>query len=382
MVAIHTFILGCALGLPAPQSPAPSRPATDPPAAVAPGEFVADATDGTLRGTARISSRSGRSAVHFAKPTDDPAQTAGQLHLAFAAQTGTYHLWLRGSGNGSLVVQVDEELDGTATQQRCTFDTEATDAARATWIGRTRNEPLAVQLDGRRVHHLRWTQLDGTCDVEQIWLSQDQADPPAVDAAPPCTPRVPLAEEGFSPLFDGQTLQGWHAAGGAATYRVASGCIVGEVGPGANSFLCTDQVLADFELRLSLRLDIPVNSGIQLRSHVDDHGRVYGYQCEVDPTARGWSGGIFDEGRRGWLFSLDRPDQAIARSAFRRDAWNDYVIRAEGDVIRTWVNGIPCATLTDTLDRDGFVALQVHAAERGRILFRDVRVREIPHDPH
>ncbi|MFH1268250.1 MAG: DUF1080 domain-containing protein [Planctomycetota bacterium] len=183
-------------------------------------------------------------------------------------------------------------------------------------------------------------------------------------------------EEGFVPLFDGKTLDGWKKAGGEATYRVDDGCIVGEVGPGSNTFLCTEKTYGDFILKLEVKLDVPGNSGIQFRSHLrEKDGRVFGYQCEIDPSERAWSGGIYDESRRGWLYPLK--DDEAARKAFKLDDWNEYVIEAIGPSLKTWVNGVPCAKLTDDADADGFIALQVHSGQQGRIRWRNVRIKEV-----
>jgi len=185
-------------------------------------------------------------------------------------------------------------------------------------------------------------------------------------------------EAGFVRLFNGSDLDGWRKVGGGATYRVEDGCIVGEVGPGPNTFLRTERTFDDFELRLRIMLDEPGNSGIQFRSHQrESDGVVYGYQCEIDPSDRAWSGGVYDEGRRGWLYPLDGPEHADARAAFNVDGWNEYRIRAVGQRIQTWVNGVPCADFTDDADSEGFIALQVHSGERGRIRWCDIRIREI-----
>jgi len=181
-------------------------------------------------------------------------------------------------------------------------------------------------------------------------------------------------EKGFVPLFDGRTLEGWKKAGGGATYRVDDGSIVGEVGPGPNTFLCTEKTYRDFILKLEVKLDVPGNSGIQFRSHQrEGDGRVYGYQCEIDPSARAWSGGIYDEGRRGWLYPLENDEKA--RKAFKLDGWNEYVIEAVGPSLKTWVNGVPCATLADDADAEGFIALQVHSGKQGRIRWRNIRIK-------
>src|SRR5262245_34642889 len=109
------------------------------------------------------------------------------------------------------------------------------------------------------------------------------------------------ADKDFMPIFDGKSLEGWKKVGGEATYRVEDSCVVGEVGPGANTFLRTEKTYANFILKVEAKLDVPGNSGIQFRSHQKDgNGRVFGYQCEIDPTPRAYSAGIYDEGRRGW----------------------------------------------------------------------------------
>ena len=151
-------------------------------------------------------------------------------------------------------------------------------------------------------------------------------------------------------------------------------------GPGSNTFLCTEQAYRNFIFRTQVKLDVPGNSGLQLRSHQrNGAGRVFGYQVEIDPSPRGWSGGIYDEGRRGWLASLE--EDAQARAAFRRDDWNQYEVRAIGPWIRTWVNGVPCADLIDTMDDEGFLALQVHAGQSGQIRWREIQLTPLPDTP-
>lgn len=193
------------------------------------------------------------------------------------------------------------------------------------------------------------------------------------------------AEEGFTPLFNGENLDGWTKRGGGATYAAEEGCVVGRVGPGPNTFLCTEKEYGDFILKLELKLDDPSNSGIQFRSHVrpaqwngEEVGRVFGYQCEIDPSDRAWSGGIYDESRRGWLYPLSGDDRAEARGAFKVDDWNEYTIQAIGPSLKTWVNGVPCANLIDTADLSGLIALQVHSSSHpGQIRWRNIRIKDM-----
>ena len=193
-----------------------------------------------------------------------------------------------------------------------------------------------------------------------------------------------LAQKGtWTPLFDGKTLKGWEQKGGKAPYAVAGNEIVGTcVGDTPNSFLCTQQQYGDFILELELAVDGNMNSGIQIRSNTrsnDGKEVVFGPQIEVDPSARAWSGGVYDEQRREWLYIPNINPEG--KKAFRTaGAWNKYRIEAIGNTIRTWVNDVPVAYLIDTIVEKGFIALQVHASSNKedfgkKIHWRNIRIQ-------
>jgi hypothetical protein len=169
-------------------------------------------------------------------------------------------------------------------------------------------------------------------------------------------------KEEWKPLFNGKDLQGWEQLNGKAKYEVVDGAIVGTTVPDEpNSFLTTKEKYGDFILELDLLVDEAMNSGIQIRSESKgdyQNGRVHGYQVEVDPSARAWSGGLYDEARRGWLYPLELNPKA--QQAFKHKQWNKYRIEAIGNSIRTWVNGVPAANVLDAMTPSGFIALQVH----------------------
>jgi len=182
-------------------------------------------------------------------------------------------------------------------------------------------------------------------------------------------------------LFDGKTLDGWVQRNGKAKYTVEDGVIVGTtVLNTPNSFLCTEKMYTDFILELEFLVEPGMNSGIQIRSHSYQHYkdyRVHGYQVEIDTSARAWSGGIYDEARRGWLYPLkDKPE---AQAAFKQGQWNHYRIETIGDRIRTWVNGVPAADLTDEMTATGFIALQVHGSKEAdqKIKWRNIRIQDL-----
>lgn len=187
-------------------------------------------------------------------------------------------------------------------------------------------------------------------------------------------------------LFDGKDLKGWKQLGGQAKYSVQNGELIGTtVLETPNSFLTTEKLYGDFILEVEFKLDKEFNSGIQFRSQSRadyQNGRVFGYQMEIDPSDRRWSGGIYEEGRRGWQYPLDL--NAAAQNAFKKDGWNKYRIECRGPEIRTWVNGIPAAHLIDTALPKGFIALQVHSIgkktdDAGKnIRWRNIRLLENP----
>ena len=184
---------------------------------------------------------------------------------------------------------------------------------------------------------------------------------------------------GWHELFNGKDLTGWKQLNGKARYLVRNGELVGVSVPDEpNSFLATEQEYGDFILELELLVDTSMNSGIQVRSlsRADyQNGRVHGYQVEVDPSSRAWSGGLYDEARRGWLYTLEL--NPAAKTAFRNNQWNQYRIECIGHTIRTWVNGIPTAHLVDAETARGFIALQVHSISKPEQAGREIRWRNI-----
>ena len=167
-------------------------------------------------------------------------------------------------------------------------------------------------------------------------------------------------------LFNGTDLKGWIKRNGNAEYKIDNKTIIGVSRLNTpNTFLCTETLYGDFVLEMEVKVDIGLNSGIQIRSISDPgimNGRVHGYQVEIDPAPRAWSGGIYDEARNGWLYPLSVNPEG--QKAFRNGQWNKYHIEAIGASIKTWINGIPCANVLDSQTARGLIALQVHQIKR------------------
>lgn len=176
-------------------------------------------------------------------------------------------------------------------------------------------------------------------------------------------------EDGWTSLFNGKDLTGWKPVAGTATFEVVDGAIVGSAVAGSpNTFLITEETYGDYILELDLKIEhLSSNSGVMARGQYDPAARdgkglVYGYQIEADPSERAWSGGLYDEARRGWLYPLDL--NPASKSAFKMGEFNHYRIEAIGDEIKTWVNGQEVAYVVDDMDKEGFIGLQVHSIQK------------------
>ena len=189
--------------------------------------------------------------------------------------------------------------------------------------------------------------------------------------------------DGWVSLFNGKDLTGWKQLNGEAKYTVENGVIVGTtVLNTPNSFICTEKNYSDFIFEVDLLVEPDMNSGIQFRSESKsdyNNGRVHGYQCEVDPSARAWSGGIYDEARRGWLYTLEL--NTDAKSALKMGEWNRYRIECIGNSIKTWINGVACSHVIDDMTPTGFIALQVHGIGKNKekegqqIKWKNIRIK-------
>ena len=173
-----------------------------------------------------------------------------------------------------------------------------------------------------------------------------------------------FAQPKWENLFNGKDFTGWKKLNGSAEYTIKDGVIIGtSKSKTPNTFLATEKTFGDFILELEYMVEDGLNSGIQFRSAslpTFKNGRVHGYQYEIDPSARAWSGGIYDEARRGWLYTMEK--NPAAKPAYKAGKWNHIRIEAIGNTVRTWLNGIACASILDDLpgSASGFIALQVH----------------------
>ncbi|WP_146396585.1 3-keto-disaccharide hydrolase [Planctomycetes bacterium CA13] len=188
----------------------------------------------------------------------------------------------------------------------------------------------------------------------------------------------------FVDLFNGTNLDGWTQRNGTATYQVEGDVIVGKTTEGSpNSFLCTDKLYGDFELKFDVKVDSRLNSGVQIRSQTKGgtpSGRVNGPQVEISIDKM--AGYVYGEAAGGWM----TPDaDRKPHDKFIDGEWNSYRVLAKGPKIETWINGTQISGLTH-MERyqshpKGFIGLQVHGIGAGQgpyeVRWRNLKLREL-----
>jgi hypothetical protein len=221
---------------------------------------------------------------------------------------------------------------------------------------------------------------------------------------------VHAEEKDFSSLFSGTDLSGWK--GDSALWSVRDGAITGQTTAEhpakGNTFLVWQGGdVNNFELHAAFRLVANneknfANSGIQYRSRVVDATNwvVAGYQADMDGDGK-YVGMLYEEKGRGILATpgqqvritpaegkpkieitgVTAPPADIAAAIHPGD-WNEYVIIAEGNHLRHFINGRLTADVTD-LDsanaaKSGVLALQLHAGLPMTVQFKNIRLKVLP----
>jgi hypothetical protein len=200
------------------------------------------------------------------------------------------------------------------------------------------------------------------------------------------TDAEPDVSNGFRPLFNGKDLTGWTAKGGTCEFTVKDSCIVGQVVKGSEStYLSTDDAsFTNFIFTCDMKWEVDGNTGVMFRAQVKKTKKnpetVFGPQAEMEGFSkdRGWSGGIYGQSCGGYFYPLWLKEHKEVRSALKKDKWNRLTISAEGNVVKTWINGVPAAHwVDDGTYPKGFFGLQIHKGSAGTVLFRNIRVREL-----
>jgi hypothetical protein len=188
----------------------------------------------------------------------------------------------------------------------------------------------------------------------------------------------------FVALYNGKDLTGWTPRGGRCRFEAKGDAIVGTCVKGSPStYLSTVKSdYADFVFSCEIKWEVDGNSGVMFRAQKkESKGKetVFGPQAEMEGFAkkRYWSGGIYGQSCGGWYYPLWLDAHKDARGALKQNDWNRLTIKAQGDVVKTWLNGKPAAHWkTDTFLK-GFFALQIHSGKAGTVHFRGIKIKEL-----
>ena len=202
-----------------------------------------------------------------------------------------------------------------------------------------------------------------------------------------------MKNQGFTSLFNGKNLDGWRNPYDHGEAKVKDN----EIHLTANKkfFLVTERPYSDFILVADINLpEGRANSGVMFRCHVEPN-KVYGYQAECDGSNRCWSAGLYDEGRRGWVWpskkgrskveehlNYEKESQAFfaqpeIRNALNRNNWNRYKITCRGNRIVIELNGAKVTDLRDDTDSEGFIGIQHHGEKGQTYRFRNLYIKEL-----
>ncbi|MFG0253722.1 MAG: family 78 glycoside hydrolase catalytic domain [Rhodopirellula sp. JB053] len=205
-----------------------------------------------------------------------------------------------------------------------------------------------------------------------------------------------MASRGYTALFNGDDLSGWWNPYPHGEAKVVDGEI--HLTADKKFFLVTEEKYSNFRVSVDIHLpEGPANSGVMFRCHVDRDApkKVFGYQAECDGSERRWSGGLFDEARRGWIWPstqgrsreqfLRHEEQSKAAfaepriaNALNRNGWNQFVVTCVDDVITIEVNGIQTVRFRDPTDSRGYIAIQHHGEKGQTYRFRNLFIKELP----
>ena len=184
------------------------------------------------------------------------------------------------------------------------------------------------------------------------------------------------AKEGFKPLFDGKTLEGWN--GDPELWKVEDGAIAGSTDEKPikhNTFLATTKSYKNFVLKAKFKLRNG-NSGVQVRSKQHDDYVVRGYQPDIAESR--FTGILYEEGGRGILADVDPKKVA---EVVKKGDWNQYVITCDGPQIKLELNGTTTVDYTEKSDKgakEGIIAFQLHVGGKMKVWFKDVEIKELP----
>jgi len=183
-------------------------------------------------------------------------------------------------------------------------------------------------------------------------------------------------------LFDGFTFNGWEGDT-LKTWRIEDNMIIGgslKKNVPENNFLCTSRSYGNFILKFKIKLvgqEGFINAGLQFRSvrATNPSNEMIGYQAD---WGNGYWASLYDESRRNK--TLESPDSAKVLTWINQNNWNDYVIRAENNRIRLFINGHKAVDYSESdasIPLSGLIGLQIHGGGKAEVYFKELYIKEL-----
>jgi hypothetical protein len=184
-------------------------------------------------------------------------------------------------------------------------------------------------------------------------------------------------------IFDGKTMTGWSKkavhGGNGGLWEVQGGALVAnQEADHKGGLIGTDKQYSDFEIELEFKVDMPVDTGLFLRTREDGMG----YQITIDYRKDGYIGSLYAPAEGGFI-QINK----LWENYFKKNAWNKLRARVVGQPahVQAWLNDIKTIDYQDYRNRfpaSGYIGLQVHGGAdawgvASRARFRNLRIKEL-----
>jgi lysophospholipase L1-like esterase len=341
-------------------------------------------------------------AVNF----DDPVTALAVRSSDFIEALNRQPLKVTGLKPGDYALRIDGMQVGVFTANELAAGLNL--GALPTPMARQAAEVHRWTLKRTATHNTRWRTFEVPMEEDQ--LAKEPAALAALDAlegelearqkaeaqpverhyeVAPVPAYVSAIPRGFTPVFNGKDLTGWHISrtnhhGTTPLWQVENGILTGTQNPvGKGGILLTDKRYKNFEIYLEVNPDWGCDGGLFLRS--SEKGEAY--QVLLDYRENGTLFGVYGEALKGVkTYSIED-----WRKYWKEGEWNGIRARIEGFIphIQVWVNGQKVTDWVDTANHaadnagDGMIAVQVHGGtqiwkEGGKHRFRNIAIRELP----
>ncbi len=213
----------------------------------------------------------------------------------------------------------------------------------------------------------------------------------AQDAKPEPADKLSAAEaaEGFRPIFDGKSLDGWIGLNDdTSSYYVKDGMLICKDTGQVHIF--TKKEYANFVLRFQVKMDPGGNNGIGIRARVSPEPHLYGMEIQVLEDAYYEDGDpieLKDYQHHGSIYGVVPAKTGHLKPAGQ---WNDEEIVCDGRHVKVTLNGVVIvdADLDQVQPLDGaehpglkytrgHIGLHAHGNYGAEVFFRNLRVKEL-----